>query len=134
MTQKKFILDAYPFIVFLRKQKNWETISDLFAKGIRNEIKIMISVINLGEVYYAVFKDSGAEEAEAVIDSINYLSISIVDADWELTKQAAIFKSKGGISYADCFAASLAKRENAILVTGDKEFQQLEKEIEILWI
>jgi len=134
LNQKKFVLDAYPLLVFLKKQKNWEKISDLLSKGIKNELNIMITVVNLGEVYYSVLKDAGTEAAETVIDSVNYLSISIVESNWELAKQAAIYKSKGGISYADCFAASLAKREKAILITGDKEFLQLKNEIEILLI
>ncbi len=57
-----------------------------------------------------------------------------VDADIELTRIAARFKAKGGISYADCFAAALAKHNKATLLTGDHEFEQLEKEIEIVWL
>jgi len=36
------------------------------------------------------------------------------------------------MSYADCFAAALAKQRRVELVTGDKEFKQVEKEIRIL--
>ena len=53
---------------------------------------------------------------------------------WDLTKTAARFKVGGGISYADCFAAALSKSKNAPLVTGDREFEQLENEIEIIWV
>jgi len=38
------------------------------------------------------------------------------------------------MSYADCFAAALAKLHKAELVTGDKDFKQVESEIKILWI
>jgi predicted nucleic acid-binding protein len=38
------------------------------------------------------------------------------------------------MSYADCFAAALAKFHNGVLVTGDDEFRQIEKEISIDWI
>jgi len=33
------------------------------------------------------------------------------------------------MSYADCFAAALAKDRKAELVTGDKEFRQVEGEV-----
>jgi predicted nucleic acid-binding protein len=57
-----------------------------------------------------------------------------VDADWQLTRQAALFKANGNTSYGDCFAAALAKIKKSDLVTGDKEFKSLEDEIKILWI
>jgi predicted nucleic acid-binding protein len=62
------------------------------------------------------------------------MAIEVVDVNWELTRMAAEFKSKGKISYADCFAAALAKNYKAELITGDKEFKTLEGEIKILWL
>jgi predicted nucleic acid-binding protein len=38
------------------------------------------------------------------------------------------------MSYADCFAAALAKSRKAELVTGDKEFKQVESEITVRWL
>jgi predicted nucleic acid-binding protein len=62
------------------------------------------------------------------------MGVEIVEADWNLTRQAAAFKANGNISYADCFAAALAKLKKAELVTGDKEFKALEGEIKIVWL
>lgn len=56
-----------------------------------------------------------------------------MDADWSLTQQAARFKSKHKISFADCLAAALAKQKKAHLVTGDREFKQVQGEIPIVW-
>src|SRR5438067_2295242 len=57
-----------------------------------------------------------------------------LEADWDLTKEAARLKSKYPVAYADCFAAALAKREGGRLVTGDPEFRRLDKEISVIWI
>jgi predicted nucleic acid-binding protein len=39
------------------------------------------------------------------------------------------------MSYAGCFAAALAKIRNAELVTGDREFKAVEKDLKkIRWI
>jgi predicted nucleic acid-binding protein len=38
------------------------------------------------------------------------------------------------MSYADAYAAATAKLKNALLVTGDKEFKSVEKEIKVKWI
>jgi ribonuclease VapC len=59
---------------------------------------------------------------------------SFVDADWELAKSAGHFKSRNKKSFADCFAAALAKKTKGRLATGDPEFKQVEKEIEIMWL
>lgn len=65
---------------------------------------------------------------------IQDIGIKFVDPDWSLTKIAAGYKVKGNISYADCFAAALAKQKNAALLTGDPEFKPLEKEVDIVWL
>ena len=54
--------------------------------------------------------------------------------DLALAKQAASFKARHKMSYADCFAAALAKQKNAELITGDSEFKAVEKEIRIQWL
>ena len=93
-----------------------------------------MSVVNLGEVWYSIARTNSSEIADQYIGEINGMAIEIVDVDWQLTRLAADFKSKGKISYADCFAAALAKNRKAELITGDKEFKALESEIEISWV
>jgi len=60
--------------------------------------------------------------------------ITIIEASKELTIQAARYKAFHKMSYADAYAAALTKLRKAELVTGDKEFKSLEKEITIQWI
>jgi ribonuclease VapC len=62
------------------------------------------------------------------------MPVEIRPADEEMTLEAARLKAAGGLSYADCFAAALAKKKKCELVTGDKEFKQVEKEVKIRWI
>jgi predicted nucleic acid-binding protein len=38
------------------------------------------------------------------------------------------------MSYADCFAAALARVNNSELITGDPEFREVEKEIKVVWL
>jgi hypothetical protein len=49
---------------------------------------------------------------------------------------AAALKANDPISYADSFAATLAKINNAWLLTGDPEFRNLEEDgiLEITWL
>jgi len=62
------------------------------------------------------------------------LPIELVEANKDLTLQAARLKASHRMSYADCFAAALAMKRKCELVTGDKEFKQVESQLKIRWI
>ena len=62
------------------------------------------------------------------------IEIVPVESDLVLARQAARFKASKKLSYADCFAAVLAKVRKAELITGDSEFKQVESEIRIAWL
>jgi ribonuclease VapC len=47
---------------------------------------------------------------------------------------AATLKSSYRISYADAFAAALAVKENAAIITGDPEMRELAAVLTVDWI
>jgi predicted nucleic acid-binding protein len=106
----------------------------LIATAHEEQIPIYMSVINVGEVWYTVAREVSEEEANASVKSLRDLRIQFEDADWELTQEAARYKSQHKMSYADAFAAALAKIKKADLVTGDNEFKPLDGEIKISWV
>ena len=75
----------------------------------------------------------GALAGHRVLDSVQGWT-DIVAVDLELAARAAWFKLCGGISYADCFAAALAHRDNLPLLTGDPEFRRVEDVVRIAWL
>jgi predicted nucleic acid-binding protein len=93
----------------------------------------MMSVVNAGEVWYIFARKISAEAADQATSDLERLGIEFVDVDWKLSHMAARFKSQNKMSFADCFAAALAKLNKAHLVTGDHEFRQVEREVKILW-
>lgn len=95
---------------------------------------LRLSVVNWGEVFYITLREAGRQRADQVAHLISTLPIEIVPADLEMTQQAAEFKAARKMPYADCFAAALAKLRNAELVTGDREFRQVEEEVKIHWL
>ena len=96
--------------------------------------ELFLCVINWGEIYYITLRNFDIKRAELFRETIARYPINIVEANKELTLQAANFKAFHRLSYADAFAAALAKNKKAILVTGDKEFKALAKEFDINWI
>jgi ribonuclease VapC len=128
------VLDSYAVLAFLEDEPGADMVRGLILKAEENNLKLLMSVVNLGEVWYAIARTYSTEKADQVIREIEGLAIEIVDVDWQITRQAAALKAKGRIAYADCFAAALAKQHKAELVTGDKEFKVLEGEIKVEWI
>jgi ribonuclease VapC len=128
------VLDSYALMAFFEDEPGAVTVRDLILKAEENRVNLLMSVVNLGEVWYSIARTNSPEVADQYIGEINGMAIEIVDVDWTLTRQAAAFKVKGNLSYGDCFAGALAKHRRAELVTGDKEFKALEAEIKIAWI
>ena len=125
------VLDAYALLAFFLDEPGADTVRGLLIDALAGNVKLAMSVVNLGEVWYAIARAVSPAAADQYVQRIRGMAIDILDADWETTRQAALFKTPGNISFADCFAAALAIRLDAEVVTGDKEFAVLEGQIGI---
>lgn len=87
----------------------------------RGWVKILLSlhIINLGEIFYRVYRLAGLKKAEDIIEKIRLLPIKIVSVSDGAVMEAAEIKGKYPISYADAFAVATALQTGATLVTGD---------------
>jgi predicted nucleic acid-binding protein len=131
---KATVLDSWAVMAYLEDEPSAEKVADIIADAHENNTPLLMTVVNLGEVWYIVAREASEAEAERCENELRRLGIKFVDVDWSLTRQAARFKSKHKMSFADCFAAALAKHKKAHLVTGDQEFKQVQEEISILWV
>jgi ribonuclease VapC len=131
---KALVLDTWAVIAYLEDEPSAQKIADLIASAHEEEVPVYMTVVNVGEVWYNIAREISEEDANSSVKELRDLRIQFIDADWELTLEAARFKSQHKMSYADCYAAALAKAKKADLVTGDKEFKALEKEIKIEWV
>jgi len=128
------VFDSWAVLAYLQGEPSSEKIGSLISEAQQGKQKILMSIINLGEVWYIIAREISEEEADSAINTIVKWGIEIRDADWQVVKEASRFKSKNRISYADSFAAALAKMTDGELVTGDREFKALESEIQINWL
>jgi len=131
---KSVVLDSYALMAFFEDEPGADFVRGLILQAEQGGINLLMSVVNLGEVWYSIARTNSPEIADQYAQEIMGMAIEVVEADWELTHQAAAFKVNGNIAYADCLAAALAKIREADLITGDEEFNVLEDEIEISWI
>ena len=131
------VLDSWALIAFFEDEPAAEEVEKLLVKAEAGTHKLLLCVVNWGEIYYNTMRKVSQVAAEQKAKEMAGLTIQIVGVDgndMELARQAAIYKATRKLSYADAFAAALAKIRNAELVTGDQEFKDLEGEIKIRWL
>lgn len=131
---KAFVLDSWAVLAYLGDEAASQEAAELIASAHESRTPMYMSSINAGEVWYIVAREISDADADRAISDLVRLGIELVDADWALTRIAATFKAKHQMSYADCFAAALAKERRCDLVTGDREFKQIETEVNVRWL
>jgi ribonuclease VapC len=131
---KALVLDSWALLAYLGGEASSQEVADLIAGAHENRIPMYISSVNAGEVWYILAREISETDADKAVADVVRLGIELIDANWPLTRIAAGFKARHRMSYADCFAAALAKDRKADLVTGDKEFKQVEGDVGIHWL
>jgi len=130
----KRILDAHALLVFLEREAGFDKVENFFISATEKDNYLLMTSVNYGEVYYIVLRECGQDKADEVERTIKTLPIEIIDVNIQLAKEAARLKAIKKISYADCFAAALARLNKGEVITGDREFKAVEDEVKIAWI
>ncbi len=133
-TPVAYVLDAWAVMAYLEDQLAAEAVEALIIDAHERQIPLLITVINAAEVWYAIARNASETRANQRLSDIAELGVHFVPADWSLALEAARFKSKHKMSLADCFAAALAKQNQAELLTGDPEFKQVSEDVRIHWL
>ena len=131
---KATVLDSYALISFLEREEGYDEVSSVLDECVLKNRMAYMCVVNWGEVLYHGYRSGGERTARLAEDTLKALPIQVVDADKELTRMAAELKAFNKMSFADCLAAALAIKKKCELVTGDKEFRQVESKIKVRWI
>lgn len=126
------VLDAFALLSYLEGEKGQSRVKKLLASETTD---LLMNAVNAGEVFYIVARGRGLREAEYFLGVIlPSLPIRVVDNSFEDVIEAARLKASHAISSADCFAAATAIREQAPLVTGDREFEKFGRTVDIDWL
>ncbi len=125
------VLDANAVIRYLSNGIGEEKVAALIHRAAKGEARLLISVINWGEVLYTLARLAGLSRATTDLKSLSAF-VESVAADEAHVEAAAALRLHYRLGYADCFAASLAMRMNATLVTTDPDFAKLGKRLKVL--
>lgn len=128
------VLDAWSVIAYLEGEPAGERVAEMIADAHENGRPLLMTVVNAGEVWYLIARATSEGEADGAVNDLRQLGLELIDADWDLSREAAAFKAKYRMSFADCYAAGLARARKATLLTGDPEFRQVEEQVRIQWL
>lgn len=133
MARDTYVLDAHPIVGSYRGESFRPAVQRLIERAKQGSVAFRLTSVNAGEIVYGVERALGRTAGEFVLEEIQDWT-EIVAADLELSLRAAWLKLRGGISYADCFAAALAHRDGLPVLTGDPEFRRVEDVVKIAWL
>ena len=113
---EKMFFDTYAIIEIIKGNKNYEKYKNY---------NIVVTKLNLFELYYNLTRDYGEEHAKIFFETyynfiIDFNKNTIINA----AKMRLFFK-KQHMSMADCIGYMTAKRFGIKFLTGDKEFEFL---------
>jgi predicted nucleic acid-binding protein len=123
----KRILDAWPVMKWIQGEQPFaqrtQTLLDDAADG---KLQLGMNLVNVGEVFYSVANRTSLAMGEQFLREVfPDLPVQPVLPDADLIFEAARWKTKSRISYADAFALATAERWGTLLVTGDPEMRHL---------
>jgi len=120
----RYVLDACAIIALIRNENGATLVRQLLET---EENICLVHAVNLCEVYYDCLRSYGSDPAEMLLANLRAAGLSLrSDMDVDFWKTAGNLKARGRISLADCFAVTLAVREDAVLLTSDRhEFEPL---------
>ena len=128
------VLDSHALLALLRDEPGAEAVATILEKAGQRDQPVHMTEVNYAEVQYTIRRKDGDAAWQTIAGELVAAPIQFHPADRRLADLAADFKTRFKLSLADAFAAALAKEKKAELVTGDREFKALEKEIRINWL
>jgi predicted nucleic acid-binding protein len=129
-----YLLDSFALLAYLNDEPGGDRVQEMLTLAKSHKCRLVMSLINLGEVLYITERKRGLSTAQTVQALLESLPLELLEASRDLILDAAHIKALHPISYADAFAVALAIRESAIILTGDPEYQSVEDLVRIDWL
>lgn len=138
MKMSGVVLDAWALLAWLGGEPGAVGVRRELRRAERSGTPLLLSAVNAGEVYYRLAQTRHPAGADEFLEDLrrHRLPIRIVPATNRRVWEAARLKARYRISYADAFAAALAREARLPLITGDADFAALEKagECSVRWL
>src|SRR5574342_566226 len=124
------VVDAWAALAFLRKEGSADAAMRRYLKRAdRGNVRLLMSLVNLGEVYYRMIQLAGVDEAGRRLRLFRRLPIEMVPVREPLALEAGRIKAQHRLSFADSFAVATARSEGCAVLTGDPEILALPRDV-----
>jgi len=117
---KIILFDAHAILKWTQKERGYQKVKSLLTACRDQSATGYMNQVNLGEVYYKTIRAVGIDRAKEFLENFFRLPIQIILPDSELIWTASEIKASYSISYADCFAAALAKLNKGEVITREE--------------
>ena len=131
---KTYVLDANAVISFIQGEPGAHRVEQLIGAAATQQVRLLMSVMNWGEVFYYAWQRHGEERARETMAKLSRLQFDLIAIDLPQALKAAEIRAAHNVPYVDSVAAALAEIRQATLVTADRDFEKLGRRIPILWI
>ena len=113
------ILDACALIAWLKEEPGADVVDDLLDQAEEGKTDLIISIINLVEIYYGFMKNSGEDKAREIIQTVRETAVKVIDTtDGAVFEEVARLKSTlKNFSLADAFGLATASVYGGAFIT-----------------
>jgi len=127
---KNYVLDANALLRLYRDIPGADTVQMLFEQAKSERARLFISVVNLAEVLYVLAKYFRQDQALQYVEIARSV-VETMPVDDRVALDTAAVRIRYKLGLGDCFAAELAMRFGATLVTADPEFAKFGKRLKL---
>ncbi len=114
------IVDSSGWLEYFANASN----SEFFKEPIENTEELLVTTINLYEVFKVVLQQKGLDDA---LQAVAYMQQGkTIELSSELAINAAVISSKTGLPMADSMILATARYHDAALWTQDADFKNIE--------
>lgn len=125
------MLDSYALLAYLGDEAGAPYIKSILHGSLAGNHRVLMSIINLGEVLYITERERDLVRAQQVVALVEQLPIEIMAASREMVLAAAHVKARYPLAYADAFAVALAQAYQAVVLTDDPEFHSVKDLVKV---
>jgi predicted nucleic acid-binding protein len=116
-----YVIDTSAIMSVLFREEGGQRVEELFDQ----DEQILLPFVSIMEAQYKLLRDR-PESANEMMAILATWPAEIIESDPVWREGAAIVKSRGRLSFADAWVASLALMRDAVLVHKDPEFDAVQ--------
>ena len=124
-SEKRIILDTSAILALRSDEAGAEVVEELLRQAEKTKRPLLASFMTRMELLYLIWRHEGELAARRAIGMIDTFNIKWIDCESEILDQAAMLKSRGGISVADSWIAATAIIRDATLIHKDPELRKI---------